>query len=221
MILVSTSFTANKSLEEIRSFLFQLKNDAYTDLDEIKRSKKLEKKFERELGSAPLSSVTKPRLTSIYNRAQYKIPSFRTMMCVVNKKSLKVEFFNNFMDKAALTDGISIIKFYEALTFSFLVPVWKACRASCAVPLFFTSFNDYVDGGVMANNPCEYAMAAISRYNFSQMEVEPEFSLAVSMGTGHDPQMEVENINTFDEKISGRMKITVDLFSKNVSNLPV
>ena len=106
MILVSTSFTANKSLEEIRSFLFQLKNDVYTDLDETKRSKKLEKKFERELGSALLSSVTKPRLTSLYNRAQYKIPSFRIMMCVVNKKSLKVEFFNNFMDKAALTDGI-------------------------------------------------------------------------------------------------------------------
>ena len=73
----------------------------------------------------------------------------------------------------------------------------------------------------MANNPCEYAMAAISRYKFIQMEVEPEFSLAVSMGTGHDPQMEVENINTFDEKISGRMKIIVDLFSKNVSIIPV
>ena len=113
MILDSTSFTANKSLEEIRSFLFQLKNDVYTDLDEVKRSKKLEKKFERELGSAPLSSVTKPRLTSLYNRAQYKIPSFRIMMCVVNKKNLKVEFFNNFMDEAALTDGISIIKFYK------------------------------------------------------------------------------------------------------------
>ena len=38
---------------------------------------------------------------------------FRIMMCVVNKKSLKVEFLNNFMDKAALTDGISIIKFMK------------------------------------------------------------------------------------------------------------
>ena len=100
-----------------------------------------------------------------------------------------------------------------------LVPVWEACRASSAAPLFFTSFKDYVDGGVMANNPCEYAMAAISQYNFSQMEEESKFSLAVSMGTGHDPQMEVENINTFDEEISDRMKILVDLFSKNVSNI--
>ena len=27
------------------------------------------------------------------------------MICAVNKTTLKVEFFNNFMDTAALTDG--------------------------------------------------------------------------------------------------------------------
>ena len=72
----------------------------------------------------------------------------------------------------------------------------------------------------MANNPCEYAMAAVSRYNFGQMKKEPEFSLAVSMGTGHDPHMGIENISEFDVEISDRMKKLVDLFTKNVSNLP-
>ena len=25
--------------------------------------------------------------------------------------------------------------------------MWKACRASCATPIFFKSFDDYVEGG--------------------------------------------------------------------------
>ena len=69
LILVSTSFTANKSLEEIRTLLFQLKDEVFSDsgfkgtlLNVKERSKKLEELFENEIGSALLSSVSKPRL---------------------------------------------------------------------------------------------------------------------------------------------------------------
>ena len=37
----------------------------FTGLDEIQRSKRLEKWFEQELGSALLSSVSKPKLASL------------------------------------------------------------------------------------------------------------------------------------------------------------
>lgn len=34
-------------------------------------------------------------------------------------------------------------------------PVWKVARCSSAAPMFFSEFEDHVDGGVLANNPCQ------------------------------------------------------------------
>jgi patatin-like phospholipase/acyl hydrolase len=33
--------------------------------------------------------------------------------------------------------------------------VWKVARCSSAAPLLFEEFEDHVDGGVLANNPCQ------------------------------------------------------------------
>ena len=85
MILVSTSFIANKSLEEIRSLLFQLKDEVFsgsgfkgTLLNVRERSKKLEELFENEIGSALLSSVSKPRLAILMFVHQWVINNFIT-----------------------------------------------------------------------------------------------------------------------------------------------
>lgn len=103
------------------------------------------------------------------------------------------------------------------------VPAWKAARASSAAPVMFTAFQDYVDGGVMANNPCEYAMAEIHRYYDSRSEKEPDFSLAVSVGTGIFPHAGVGDINMFAKGIFDFKKIyegvrgLLDMFTKTVS----
>lgn len=44
----------------------------------------------------------------------------------------------------------------------YIVPVWMVARATSAAPKYFTSFHNYVDGGVKANNPCEFAMSEIT-----------------------------------------------------------
>lgn len=43
-------------------------------------------------------------------------------------------------------------------------PVWKVARYTSAAPLYFEELDNYVDGGVIANNPCDYGMAEIQRY---------------------------------------------------------
>ena len=67
-------------------------------------------------------------------------------------------------------------------------------------------------------------MAAIHQYySDSWMLKQPEFSLAVSVGTGHDPNMAVGDINAFGKglldfkKIYDGVKQLVDLFGKAVS----
>ena len=44
-----------------------------------------------------------------------------------------------------------------------LIPelVWKVARYTSAAPIYFTECDSYVDGGLVANNPCNYALTKI------------------------------------------------------------
>ena len=92
--------------------------------------------------------------------------------------------------------------------------MWKACCASSAASIFFKSFDDYVDGGVMASNPCEYAISEISQFYRDRREKEPEFSIALSVGTGY---VRVGDIGMSPSKIYDGKKQLGNLFEKSVS----
>ncbi len=42
--------------------------------------------------------------------------------------------------------------------------VWKVGRYTSAAPMYFKELDNYVDGGVVANNPCQYALTRIQRF---------------------------------------------------------
>ena len=60
-----------------------------------------------------------------------------------------------------------------------------AARATSAAPKHFLAFHGYIDGGVKANNPSEFAISRIREYHDSKRLPPPHFSLAVSVGTGY------------------------------------
>ncbi len=66
------------------------------------------------------------------------------------------------------------------------IPVIDAALASCAVPGFFPSFKDCIDGGVVANNPSAVAIS------FALKERVRKISL-LSLGTGYRPQRIIVN----------------------------
>ena len=54
--------------------------------------------------------------------------------------------------------------------------------------MYFTEFDKkYVDGGVKANNPCEFAMTQINQYDRAMGLPARHFAVAVSIGTGIFP----------------------------------
>ena len=61
--------------------------------------------------------------------------------------------------------------------------------------MYFTSFNKYVDGGVKANNPCEFAMTEIRQYYHTRGLTPPHFPIMVSIGTGRFPAQKLDELN--------------------------
>ena len=59
-------------------------------------------------------------------------------------------------------------------------------RCTSAGPLFFKEFENYVDGGVLANNPCNQGLAKIQKFHHDLHKKLP-IALVVSVGTGIYP----------------------------------
>ena len=72
--------------------------------------------------------------------------------------------------------------------------MWKVARCTSAAPFYFTEFDDYIDGGVLANNPSEEALTAIQDYYRQKGEKLP-ISLLVSIGSGVNPSKSVGTID--------------------------
>lgn len=77
-------------------------------------------------------------------------------------------------------------------------------RATTAAPKDFMSFNGYVDGGVKANNPCEFALSEIYQYYHDHRQSPPYFPIMVSVGTGIVPAQRLDS--NFSLSFTGELK---------------
>lgn len=80
--------------------------------------------------------------------------------------------------------------------------VWQAARATGAAPSYFRAFGQFLDGGLIANNPTLDAMTEIHELNMAlhsvgrQSEATP-VTIVVSLGTGQIPVTELKGIDVF------------------------
>ena len=74
--------------------------------------------------------------------------------------------------------------------------VWKAARASGAAPSFFRPEGNFVDGGIISNNPSLDLLTEIAEYNVAKRAVGQEEevikpTILISLGTGVPPLKKV------------------------------
>ena len=74
------------------------------------------------------------------------------------------------------------------------VPVWKVARYTCAAPVLFGESDQYVDGGILANNPSESGLSKIQSFYRSRGEKLP-LSLVVSVGSGKYPLQTIGKVD--------------------------
>lgn len=62
--------------------------------------------------------------------------------------------------------------------------------------MFFSECDNYIDGGVICNNPTEYGLTTIQNF-FRQQGKKLPIALVVSIGTGVYPAVELGSIDLF------------------------
>ena len=60
--------------------------------------------------------------------------------------------------------------------------------------MYFSEMNNYVDGGIIANNPCEYGLTRIQHHFYLRQQKLP-IALVVSIGTGIYPPERIGSID--------------------------
>lgn len=75
-------------------------------------------------------------------------------------------------------------------------PVWKVARYTSAAPLYFTELDNYIDGGVLANNPCGGGLAKIQSWYMSKNQRIP-IACLVSVGSGLFPPNPLGTVSIF------------------------
>lgn len=76
-------------------------------------------------------------------------------------------------------------------------PICKVARYTSAAPMFFNEMDDYVDGGMLANNPCDIGLTNIQNHYRERGQKLP-ISLVVSIGSGRQPEEELGSTDARD-----------------------
>ena len=96
--------------------------------------------------------------------------------------------------------------------------VWKVGRYTSASPIFFGEFENYVDGGVLANNPCDCGLTAIQ--NFYRLQGgRLLISMVVSVGTGEYPSEELGKVDAQEFLFFGKHWFNLSKLRDRATNL--
>lgn len=73
--------------------------------------------------------------------------------------------------------------------------MWKVARYTSAGPVYFTESDNYVDGGILAQNPSTTGLTAIQQH-LKKKGMKLPISLVVSVGSGQLPSdIELGNVD--------------------------
>ncbi|XP_065899410.1 85/88 kDa calcium-independent phospholipase A2-like isoform X2 [Dysidea avara] len=158
-ILALAIVYTNLSLGEMRCLYFKLKDKVFSKLPVLglphSNTEELERILKDIVGEyRTLGSKQFPKVLITATDAEV-IP-------------FKLTFFNNFESGPTGKEQ----------------PIWKAARATSAAPVHFKHFENYIDGGIKANNPSMSGLTRIHQYYTESGKRNYKISCVVSLGCG-------------------------------------
>ena len=74
--------------------------------------------------------------------------------------------------------------------------LWKVARyTTAAAPMYYEEVDNYIDGGFLANNPCQAAWTEIHNSNYLPEGKKLKPSLIVSLGSGIPKRMPLKELS--------------------------
>jgi calcium-independent phospholipase A2 len=147
-----------KSLSELRQIYFKLKEEIFAKSG-----------FGIGYNTEALEKILKSSFDSKMKMSDIKEPKVLISAVLKKTTNLQLCFFNNCFND----------EYSDEL-------VWKVARYTSAAPMNFSECDNFVDGGVLANNPSEYGLTAIQNYH-RQEHIKLNIACVVSVGTGIFP----------------------------------
>ena len=149
----------------------------------------------------------------------------RVLITTVNKVTSKPELhiFNNCFHNQFSNGNTEILSchvpiYLQYVCFQIKEYVWKVARYTSAAPLYFTECDNYVDGGLLANNPCDVGLTAIQNYNRTRGVSKP-IALVVSVGSGLCPGKQLGSTNVQEYFLLGRHWLNPEGLKERAKNL--
>ena len=84
--------------------------------------------------------------------------------------------------------------------------------------MFFSEYENYVDGGVICNNPTDYGLTAIQNYCRLTGNNIP-IAVVVSIGTGSYPPEKIGSVDAQDALFFGKQWLNPGKLLKQTQNL--
>eukprot|EP00731_Ephydatia_muelleri_P026391 Em0018g491a len=164
---------AKKSMKELQQVGFRIRDEVFAKA-----------KFQVGFNSSKLENIYRDAFGEDLTMDAVKYPRVLITAVKKQKSELKLEFFNNCFESPHKPHLCT-------------EKVWKVARYTSAAPIFFTDMDDYVDGGVLANNPSIDGLATIMR-QYRKMGQTLPISLVVSLGTGMCGTQRIGSIDAQD-----------------------
>ena len=117
-----------------------------------------------------------------------------------NPSIIPVTYNSEYLPWVKSASLLSLLRIQYKITFLAVADqlVWRAARGTGAAPSFFRAMGQFLDGGLIANNPTLDVLTDIHKYNSTvRGDQACPFGLVVSLGTGVPPPMRVTSFDVF------------------------
>ncbi len=88
--------------------------------------------------------------------------------------------------------------------------IWETARISSAAPTYFMSYDHFIDGGLMANNPTVDAIVEMNDQSMKLNGQPLKLSCVLSMGSGQDKPIDINNIDVSGQSSADPIRCIVE-----------
>ncbi|CAD6190573.1 unnamed protein product [Caenorhabditis auriculariae] len=163
--LIAAALSKGLSLQQLLLSYIRFKDQVFEGFAPPFDTRLLETFIKEQIGEGPISDLKYPRLmVSAVNALRFPV---------------KLEFMRNYSP--------------NDVDASEEIPLWVALRRSTSAPVFFNPCDEYIDGGIIANNPTLDLLTEVQKFNSKAKLQEKkedhkvEINVVLSLGTGQIP----------------------------------